>query len=339
MQTPAPAIDETNRRGIPLSVRILDRFSSPVAVGLAAAVILTTAYLVGELVTGHLRPVLSGSVDSLALRATATLFVLLAYVPVAHLFLRRWTGQHLAALRASFGGVVSFEESAPASVIAGILGASAFLVLFIVIPGFVAGFTVMNYQLVAASISGMAFGWLAGRFLVCMVMDSLRMSKLARSLPVLDLIDLEPLSPFVQQGLKSALLTVIVLTLTSHLYIAPGTAFIGSVTFLLIWGTLTLFVFTLPVRGIRDRIQREKRSQLKKIRSEIRYSIEQVVNRREVGTSDRLSALLDLESRLERVRVWPYDTSSWLRLGLYMLIGLGSWVGAAMIERLLESVF
>lgn len=65
---------------------------------------------------------------------------------------------------------------------------------------------------------------------------------------------------------------------------------------------------------------------------------EQVVEHRDEGASDRLSALLDLEIRLERVRVWPYDASNWLRFGLYMLLGLGSWLGAATVERLLNSL-
>jgi hypothetical protein len=338
MAISAPTIVESNKRDIPLSVRILDRFSSPIAVTLAAAVILTAGYLAGEWLTGGLQGVLTGDQDSLGPRATATLFVLAAYVPLAHYYLRRWTAQHLASLHSSFGAIISCQQSAPAGIVAGILGAAIFLVLFILIPLFVVGFPAMSYQLVAATISGMIFGWLAGRFLVCMVQDSLQMSRLARALPELDLIDLRPLSPFVQQGLKSSLLTVIVLALTSHLSIAPGAAVIGSVVFLIIWGTFTLLVFTLPVRGVRDRILREKHVQLEKLRSEIRYEIEQAVDHRDGNAGKRLSALLNLEIRLERVRAWPYDASSWIKLGLYMLIGLGSWVGAAAIERVLEAV-
>jgi len=318
---------------------MLGKFASPIAVALAVAVVLTAGYVLGEIVTGRVDRVLSGTEDSLSLRATATLFVLATYVVVAHLYLRRWTGEHLAALRVSFGNAITYEQSVPASIGVGILGATTFIVLFIIIPNFVTGFQVISFQLIAATISGMVFGWLAGRFLLCMVTDSLRMSKLARALPDLDLLDLRPLSPFVQQGLRSALLTVIVLTLTSHLYIAPGNAVIASSTFLLIWSGLTLVAFTLPVRGIRDQIRKEKQSQLAQVRAEIREAKEQVIDRRDGGACPRLSALLDMEIRLERVPVWPYDASSWLKLGLYMLLGLGSWLGAAAVERLLNSLF
>jgi len=339
MQMSASKGGESDKRDIPLSVRILDTFSSPIAVALVVAAILTAGYLVGEFVTGRLHRVWSGAEDSLGTKATATLFILVAYVPVAHLFLCRWTGQHLTALRASFGAVITCERSAPASVSAGLLGAATFLLLFIIIPIFAGGLPEVTFQLIAASIAGMTFGWLAGRFSVCMVRDSLRMSALARSLPDLDLLELESLSPFIQQGLRSALLTVIIPALSLHLSIAPGNRVLAAAAYLLIWFTLTLAAFTLPVRGIHDRIRGEKQSQLRKIRSEIRDTKEQVVNGRNEGAGQRLSALLDFEIRLERVREWPYDASTWRRFGLYVLLGLGSWVGAATVERLLDLAF
>ena len=131
---------------------------------------------------------------------------------------------------------------------------------------------------------------------------------------------------------------MIVLTITYPLYIAPGSAVIGASAFLLIWCALTVVVFTLPVRGIHERICIEKQAQLEKIRAEIRDEQGQLVDRRNASAGDRLSALLDLETRLERVRAWPYDASIWLKFGLYMLLGLGSWLGAATVERLLNSL-
>lgn len=330
---------EPKQASIPLSVRLLGTVSSPIIVALALATILTAGYLFGDFQTGHLQRVLDGTEDSLGTRATATLFVLIAYVPLAHLFLCRWTQQHLAALRASFGAVITFERSAPAGIGAGILGAAIFLSLFIVIPILFAGSPEMSFEFIAATVAGTAFGWLAGRFSACMVRDALRMSALARALPTLDLFDLEPLSPIVQQGLKSALLVVMIPVLSSHLSVAPGNRVVGAAAYLLIWCALTLVAFTLPAKGVNERILSEKRSQLRAIRSEIRGAKEQVVDQRSEATGNRLSALLDLEVRLERVREWPYDASNWRRFGLYILLGLGSWVGAATVERLLNLAF
>ncbi len=305
---------------------------------LVAAVILTSGYLFGEYATGGFERVRSGAEDSLGIRATATLFVLVAYLPLAHLLLDRWTARHLAALRASFGDSISWQRSTSAGIGAGLLGAAIFLSSFMIIPIAVAGIPQITYQLVAAAMSGAAFGWLAGRFAACMVRDSLRMSALARSLPHLDLLDLGALSPIAQQGLKSALLVALIPALSSHLSVAPGDRVIAAVAYLLIWSALTVVAFTLPVQGIHERIRREKQSQIEKVRAEIRDASEQVIEHRNDSAGDRLSALLDLEARLERVREWPYDASSWRSFGLYLLLGLGSWIGAAAVERLLDSM-
>jgi len=338
MQTSATTVGESDKAGIPLSVRILGRSSSPIAVTLAVAVILTIGYLFGEYATGGFERVWSGAEDSLGIRATATLFVLVAYLPLAHLLLDRWTARHLAALRASFGDSISWQRSTSAGIGAGLLGAAIFLSLFMIIPIAFAGIPQISFQLVAAAIGGAAFGWLAGRFAACMVRDSLRMSALARSLPHLDLLDLGALSPIAQQGLKSALLVALIPALSSHLSVAPGDRVIAAVAYLLIWSALTVVAFTLPVQGIHERIRREKQSQIEKVRAEIRDASEQVVEHRNDSAGDRLSALLDLETRLERVREWPYDASSWRSFGLYLLLGLGSWIGAAAVERLLDSM-
>ena len=38
------------------------------------------------------------------------------------------------------------------------------------------------------------------------------------------------------------------------------------------------------------------------------------------------------------MREWPFDASALLRFGLYTAVGVGSWLGAALVERLLDTV-
>ena len=51
----------------------------------------------------------------------------------------------------------------------------------------------------------------------------------------------------------------------------------------------------------------------------------------------RLSDLIVYETRIESVSTWPVDSSGVLRFGLYVVGGLGAWVGAALMERLLSA--
>ncbi len=45
-----------------------------------------------------------------------------------------------------------------------------------------------------------------------------------------------------------------------------------------------------------------------------------------------------LDARLESVREWPFDAPSLVRFALYVALGLGSWLGAAAVERLLDFI-
>jgi len=54
------------------------------------------------------------------------------------------------------------------------------------------------------------------------------------------------------------------------------------------------------------------------------------------GTVDaRLSNLLAYRALLAGVRTWPFDLSTWVRFAVYVMLGLGSWLGGALVERLL----
>ena len=52
----------------------------------------------------------------------------------------------------------------------------------------------------------------------------------------------------------------------------------------------------------------------------------------------RLSALLALEGRVEKAREWPLDMPTVFRFGLYLALPLGSWLGGAIVERILALV-
>jgi hypothetical protein len=84
------------------------------------------------------------------------------------------------------------------------------------------------------------------------------------------------------------------------------------------------------IRGVRE---------LARIRGAIREAREETFARSaaEQPGGGRLTDLVSYEARIAAVAEWPIDTSTLLRLGFYLAIGLGSWVGAAMVERLLET--
>ena len=95
--------------------------------------------------------------------------------------------------------------------------------------------------------------------------------------------------------------------------------------------------FILPVRGLRRQIRARKAEELARLQEEIRLDRD-LVAQRGADSGDagaRLPALLAFKHEIESVREWPFDAPTLTRFFLYVAIPLGSWVGGALVERLL----
>jgi hypothetical protein len=100
---------------------------------------------------------------------------------------------------------------------------------------------------------------------------------------------------------------------------------------------LTSAVFVLPVRGLRRQIRARKAEELARVREEIRRDRELVakLGAESIEAGGRLPGLLAYVNQIESVREWPFDAPTLTRFFLYVAIPLGSWVGGALVERLL----
>jgi hypothetical protein len=97
-------------------------------------------------------------------------------------------------------------------------------------------------------------------------------------------------------------------------------------------------VVILPATGIRRRYIEEKRQQLEKVRARIADRSAAVVDGSPTSESSNLPELISWEQRLQQARVWPYEMTIYLRVFLYVGIGLASWVGAALVERFIGAL-
>ena len=102
---------------------------------------------------------------------------------------------------------------------------------------------------------------------------------------------------------------------------------------------VVLAVVILPATGIRRRYIEEKNRQLEKVRARIADRSAAVVDGSSTAESSSLPELVSWEQRLQQARVWPYDTTVYLRVFLYAAIGLSSWIGAALVERFIGAFF
>jgi hypothetical protein len=175
------------------------------------------------------------------------------------------------------------------------------------------------------------------------LIDSARLySRIGERQVTFDLLDLAPLSPLTHHGLRIVLLSAIIVAALVIVFSRSVTPALGSpmtATLLgCLWAVLlAAAAFLLPVRGLRRQIRARKAEELAQLRDEIRRNRELVAkpgaDSAEAGA--RLPALLAFEKRIESVREWPFDAPTLTRFFLYVAIPIGSWIGGALVERLL----
>ncbi len=104
---------------------------------------------------------------------------------------------------------------------------------------------------------------------------------------------------------------------------------------------LTISIATLalltPVWGVRNRIRNAKLGALSEIEVDLRRSRDSLIGG-DPHVQGHLADLLAYRSFMESVREWPFDNSTLARFLIYTLIPVGSWLGGALVERVLDAV-
>ena len=205
-------------------------------------------------------------------------------------------------------------------------------------PAFLLRAEEWSAQLVWALLANAVLFALMARGVYYTVLSRGLSERITREIVRIDLLDRSALAPFARQGLLRAL------------FWAGGSSIASLLALDLqrIWAlfailALTLLMATLarlqPVRAIHARLVEAKRAELARIRAEIQRVKEVALGPRRAGRgADALPGLLAYESRIEAVSEWPFDTPTRLRFGALMLLAAGSWLGGAVVERLLGSV-
>jgi hypothetical protein len=181
-------------------------------------------------------------------------------------------------------------------------------------------------------------GWLLGQALGMDLAVTRHFSRIGERLVRVDLFDMRPLAPFSRRGLRTVLLYAIGTAMFSLYWLAPSSASSANLLLLVIFVVLATVALVLPVRGVHRSIRAMKQRELDWIRRAIRADLAALRAPEAKGSGEaaaRLPALLDAEARLQSVREWPFDLSTLVRFTLYVMVGIGSWLGAALVERLL----
>ena len=99
-------------------------------------------------------------------------------------------------------------------------------------------------------------------------------------------------------------------------------------------GVPMIFLFLLPILPVHRRILSAKRDELSRLTAEI-TDVSPDTSR--TIDYERVNPLLTYRREIASVPEWPFDTSVMGRLAIYLIIPPLTWIGAALIEILIDS--
>jgi hypothetical protein len=183
----------------------------------------------------------------------------------------------------------------------------------------------------------LAIGWLGARFLYAATTDARRLSRAGERVRV-DLLDLRAFAPLTRQALRYALLFVGLLSIIAiygYDYDKPGLMGVVVISVVLLIGAAATALLA-PLRGARRAIQAAKRAELDWCEGEIRRARAALEDGDASARS--LADLLAWRHLVHGVAEWPLDAPTLRRFVLYLAIPLGSWLGGALVERVVDGV-
>jgi hypothetical protein len=180
--------------------------------------------------------------------------------------------------------------------------------------------------------------WLISRAITIELSLARAFSRLSARLAAVDVVDQAPLAPFGRRGLRSVLVWMLYLSLFSLQYLLHAAQPILGVALLAVLA-IAAAAFLLPIWGAHQRLREAKAAELARVRGRLGEMRQRVL----AAPADdlrggRLADLVAWEQRVSAASEWPFGGSTLLRFALYTAIGLGSWIGAAFVERLLGAV-
>ena len=327
---------------------------SPAWIGLGLTLFVLAVSLVLELTFGELIPFVRGLetvVGAEEYRFTLVFALMIGYLPAAYAYAVRSSRQTWKALRP----VLRCDDVEYAALVesvgryptrdqrrAGVIG----VVVAFAIP-FLVDMDLSPYPLQLDRIYFTPtlhrvllpiVGWLLGRNVHAMLVESRRLARVGREQLHVDLLDLETLAPFARHGLQGALLFMGSLAILALLAVdwdaRPGLPLIISASLLFSAG-LGIVTLVLPVRGAHAAIRDVKREELAACNAAIHAR--RAALAQDVDTGPPLQELFAWRHFVEGVREWPFDASTLTRFLLYLAIPLGSWLGGAMVERAVDA--
>lgn len=323
----------------PIKKKLLD---NPAILGIGIIVILLSGLLLHEYLLDGLTVIFEPNSSRHNDFRIAVLHCLLAgYLPAAYFYLIRGTRNNIDELEKVLEpvNVTTPTNTANRSLIFWGLGG---MILAVFIPYLTAQSpwdpSTWNPEIWWHRCLGLFVGCWGGWSFFGIWDSSKRFSRLAVRIKKVDLLDLSPLSPFVNQGLLNTLLIIGFVSIFSLLLLEPG-QWPAVVILVVLTLPIALLGLLLPVHGLHQLIRKAKQAEIVWTWERIRQSRPLLHSVKQNESSGRMGDLEAYLRLIEDVSEWPFQSSTFVRVVFYLLIPIVSWFGGLLIEGLLELIW
>ena len=166
--------------------------------------------------------------------------------------------------------------------------------------------------------------------IVSLVDNALLFRNLAGEVAI-DVLDTSKLTPFGSVAVSMTLALIGAQAAFPLLIVGTDTQWVSYAPGLMATGVPMVFLFLLPVIPIHQRIRAAKREMLAELAGEISTRATTPPD------YDALVPVLVYRREVLESSEWPFDTSVMGRLALYLIIPPFTWIGAALIEIVVDS--
>ena len=156
----------------------------------------------------------------------------------------------------------------------------------------------------------------------------------------IDLLHPERLAPFTRAALRRSLLWIVGTSLCLLLFLNDAVSPAGILPFVVAIMVVACLALVAPLTGIHRKISAAKKDELRAVRTSIAKFRDEVLHGTNPTKSNdaahRLTGLVAYEARLEKTSEWPIDLPTLGTFSFYLAIPVISWVGGALMERVID---
>jgi hypothetical protein len=181
---------------------------------------------------------------------------------------------------------------------------------------------------------GAISAWLVWVLFTCVVAALVEQARIFRRLALqvrVDVFDTQVLMPFGRFAASSTLVVIVAQAFLAIMWLGEATSAWTTIPPLIPTTGALIYLFLAPIWPIHKNLQIAKKLQLKTAQEQINE-----LTRHQDQDVASLGALLSLRREMTQLPEWPLDLGIVARLGLYLVIVPMTWIGAALIENVVD---